>query len=322
MVGWVRWLWCDMGDGWDIMELMITLLMGENSFEIERAIAKISSDFDGVVEKFDGEVLSLTQLPDILMGISLFATARTVVIRNLSQNKTIWPVFGDWIDRISDDIHLVLIESKPDRRTVTFKALKEKAVVKEFELWSERDEQKAEKWVSDEAKKLDLSMDKKSIQTLVDRVGVDQWGLSNALEKLSLAGDASVETINDIIDANPNENVFNLFETAVRGDAKEVEKMLRTLELTEDPYRLSALLFSQGFQLAAVASASKTDNVAKDFAIHPYVVGKLTPLARKLGSRGAAKVINIFAEADDDMKLSRAEPWLLIERALIKIANI
>ena len=301
---------------------MITLLTGENSFEIERALSDIAFCFDGAAEKFDGETLSLAQLPDILMGISLFATRRLVIIRGLSQNKSIWPVFGDWIDRISDDINLVLVEPKPDKRTATYKTLAKKAVIKDFEPWTERDAMRAEKWVGDEAKKLGLSMDKKSIQTLVRRVGVDQWGLFNALEKLSLAGDASVETITDIIDANPSENVFNLFETAVRGDAKGVEKALHILKQTEDPYRLSALLFSQGFQLAAVANASKTDNVAKDFGIHPYVVSKLAPIARMLSRGGAAKVINIFAEADDDMKISRAEPWLLIERALIKIANI
>ncbi len=305
---------------------MITLLTGENSFEIERALSDIVfspyGEFDGVAEKLDGEALSLAQLPDILMGISLFATQRLVVIRNLSANKAVWAVFGDWIDRISDDIHLVLVEPKPDKRTVTYKSIAKKANVHEFQPWTERDLMRAEKWVGDEAKKLGLSMDKKSIQTLVARVGVDQWGLSNALEKLSLADDASVETIIEIIDANPSENVFNLFETAVRGDAKGVEKALYILRQTEDPYRLSALLYSQGFQLVAVASASQTDNVAKDFGIHPYVVSKLAPLARKLGSRGVSRIINIFAEADDDMKISRAEPWLLIERALIKIANI
>ena len=102
---------------------MIMLLIGENSFEVERALRQIADDFDGTVEKIDGSDLQLSQLPDILMGVSLFATARTVVIRNLSANKSIWTVFGDWLPRISDDIHLVLVEPKPDKRMTTYKAL-------------------------------------------------------------------------------------------------------------------------------------------------------------------------------------------------------
>lgn len=46
------------------------------------------------------------------MGVSLFATKRLIVIRGLSENKVIWPVFGDWLPKVSDDIHLVLIERR------------------------------------------------------------------------------------------------------------------------------------------------------------------------------------------------------------------
>jgi DNA polymerase-3 subunit delta len=301
---------------------MITLLIGENSFEIERALAQISDDFDGTVEKVNGSELQLAQLPDILMGVSLFATARVVVIRNLSENKAIWPVFGDWLSRISDDIHLVLIESKPDKRTATYKALKDKVNVREFQAWTDRDMSKAEKWVIAEAKQLGFELDNKNAQLLVQRVGADQWGLYHALEKLALAGTISPEVIRDVVEANPVENVFELFETALKGDAVELKRMLNILEQTQDVFRLSALLFTQAFQLAAVAYASKTDNVAKDFGIHPYVVSKLSSIAKRLNKNDIAQIIKIFAQADDDLKLSRAEPWLLVERALIKVANI
>ena len=301
---------------------MITLLLGENSFEIERALRQITADFNGIVERIDGSTLQLAQLPDLLMGVSLFATARTVIIRDLGSNKAIWPVLGDWLPRISDDIHLVLVESKPDKRTTTFKLLKNQATVHEFQPWTDRDTLVAERWVNDESKKLGIDMDKSSVQALVRWVGIDQWQLFHALEKLALVDIVSVDVIKNIIEPNPIENVFNLFDTALRGDVNDLRQTLRILEQSEDPYRLFALLSSQVFQLAAVANATKDDNVAKDFGIHPYVVSKLQPIAKKIGKSGTAKIITIFAAADDDMKLSRAEPWLLIERALIKVANI
>lgn len=300
---------------------MITLLIGENSFEIQRALNAIVDDFDGTVEKIEGSELQVSQLPDILMGVSLFADKRVVIIRGLSENKTVWPVFGDWLSKISDDIHLVLIEPKPDKRTVTYKALKENADVHEFLVWTDRDMAKAEKWAVNEAEKMDISIDKKCVQSLVQWVGIDQWQLFHALEKLALTDTITVESIKNIIEPNPAENVFNLFETALRGDAKTLGEILKTLEKTEDVYRLTALLMSQVFQLAAIVSSIKTDNVAKDFAIHPYVVSKLSPIAKRIGKSGVSKIISIFTELDDDMKLSRADPWLLVERALIKVAN-
>ena len=301
---------------------MITLLIGENSFEIERELQAIAAGFNGRAEKFDGADLNLNQLPDLLMGQSLFATSRLIIIRGLSSNKSIWPVFGDWLSKISDDIQLVLVEPKPDKRTVAFKSIKDTAVVKEFIVWSDRDIMRAEKWAIDEAKNLGFDLDKKSAQVLVGRVGVDQWGIFHALEKLSMVDAVTPEIIMDIIEPSSLENVFNLFETAIRGEKKQLQNIIRNLEQTEDVYRLSALLFSQGFQLAAISTAGNDDNVAKDFGIHPFVVSKLSQIAKKIGKSGVAQVIGILAEADDDMKLSRAEPWLLIERALMKIANI
>jgi DNA polymerase III delta subunit len=301
---------------------MITLLMGENSFEIERALSEIAAKFDGNVEKIDGADLQLAQLPDILMGVSLFATARTVVIRSLSENKSIWTVFGDWLPRISDDIHLVLVEPKPDKRTTTFKTLKDKVTIKEFAVWTDRDTSRAEKWAIDEAKKMGFELNNKNTQFLVRRVGIDQWQIFHALEKLAFVPEVTPEIIKDVIDASPVENVFELFETALKGDLEVLKRTMQILQTTEDVYRLSALLFTQTFQLLVVASAEKSDNVAKDFGIHPFVVSKLEPIARRVGKANAAKIVKIFAQADDDMKLSRAEPWLLVERALIKIASI
>ena len=106
---------------------MITLLIGENSFEIERKLHEIKSQFDGVCETVDGAEVELKQFPDLLMGATLFASSRLVVLKRLSENKALWNGFEAWIPRISDDTHLVLIDSKPDKRTKTFKELQKVA---------------------------------------------------------------------------------------------------------------------------------------------------------------------------------------------------
>ncbi len=296
--------------------------MGDNSFEIERALAEIADNFDGLAEKIDGSQIQLSQLPDLLMGVSLFSSARLVVVRDLGQNKAIWLDFGNWLGKISDDIHLVLIEAKPDKRTMTFKALKEAAKVKEFPVFSDRDFVTVEKWVMVEAEKMGISLDKKSAQFLVARVGVDQWQLFNALKKLSLVDDISIDLIKDIIEPNPVENVFNLLETALVGNRAELKQILGRLEKTEDGYRLFALLSSQAFQLLVASAAEKTDNMQKDFAIYPFVASKLSVLAKKVGSKNVPKIIDIFVRADDDMKISKAEPWLIIEKALMQTSLI
>jgi DNA polymerase III delta subunit len=300
---------------------MITLLIGENSFENERKLREIQSQFDGVSEIVDGAEIELKQLPDLLMGATLFASSRLVVVKRLSENKTLWSGFESWIPRVSDDIHLVIVEPKPDKRTKTFKELQKVATIHDAQVWTERDTLKAEQWVTKEAQALGFSLDKKSAQVLVSRVGVDQWQLYRALEKLAVIGEVNPAVIEELIEANPLENVFNLFEAALRGDALKVKHMIETLELTEDAYRLFGLLSGQAFQLAALSVSEKSSaEVAKDLGAHPFALSKLAPHARKLGKGGARKVIAIFAEADSGMKTSAGDPWLLLERALIKVA--
>jgi len=299
---------------------MISMFIGDNSFEIERQLLTISDNFNGVVEKIDGAQLSIFNLPDILMGVSLFSTKRLIVVRGLSQNKIVWGDFGNWLDKVSDDIHLVLIESRVDKRTTTYKKLKEKAVVRELQSFPEYDNNAVEKWLSSEAEKMGVSIDKKSVQFLVSRVGFDQWSLFHALEKLALVDETSIVKITEIIEPSPQENVFNLFDTALKGDTKKLMQMMTVFRKSEDAYRLFGLLSSQVFQLAVMSSLDKDSNISKDFSVPPFVISKLRTFVSQLGTRGVYRLLDLFVNADDDMKMSKADPWLLIEKTLLKIA--
>lgn len=300
---------------------MITVVCGENSFENERVLRSITAAFGGTAQRVDGSTLDTKQLPDLLMGMSLFAEKRLVIIRGLSENKALWADFDDWIARVSPDIHLVLVELKPDKRTKTYKDLLKAAEVHESKPWTERDGSAAEQWAAKEASTLGFELDKKCARLLVQRVGVDQWLLYQALEKLVVAEAVTPEIIEEIIEPNPTENVFLLFESALKGDAKKIKKMLATLEVTEDAYRLLGLLSGQAVQLAVLAvSDAPSASVAKDMGVHPYALSKLAPAAKRLGRSGGKKVVAAFAEADEASKSSAADPWLLVERALIKVA--
>ena len=299
---------------------MITLLMGDNSFERHEALQAIVSSFDGTAERVDGAGLELRQLPDLLMGGTLFADKRLVIISDLSSNTSLWQKLPSWLPRLSEDVHLVLVDEKPDKRTVSYKALKEVARIQDYPAWTDRDYQKAEQWFEARAKTLKLALDKKTIHHVVGRVGVNQWLLANALETLSLLDEITPETINQTIIANASENIFELFETALSGNRVALRDTLQTLEVQEDPYATFALLSSQAFSLAAVAYADDTQNASKDFAIHPFVASKLIRHAHRLGKPAVARVMKKFAQTDADMKISKAEPWILIERLLYDLA--
>lgn len=300
---------------------MITWLVGENSFEIREAVKAIEATFNGVPERVDGAELTLARLPDLLMGMSLFSTERLVIISDISQNSALWEKLPDWLARINDDIHVVFVDTKPDKRTTSYKALKAVANLQEYPVWSDRDAQKAEQWVEARAKAFSVNMDRKAVQHLVTRVGLNQWQLAHAIDTLSLVDTVTTESIDDVIPANLHENIFQLFETALEGKPVQVVAKLKTLSMQEDPYALFALLSSQALTLAAVTYANDTANPAKDFAIHPFVASKLVRHGKRLGKNRVGLIVEAFAKTDADMKRSRAEPWLLIERVLLEVSK-
>lgn len=303
---------------------MITILTGDNSFEIDRAVRGIIHNFSGTPERFDANSLELSQLPDLLMGATLFTSDRLVIIKDLSTNKGLWENFADWLARISNDIQLVLIEPKLDRRTKTYKAIQKQSHIQDFKLLNERDIPKIERWVIEEASKLGIDLDSSSARTLITRVGIDQWRLYHSLEKLAVLDQVTISTINEFIDLDPIENIFNLFETALKGESKKVSDIVHTLLLREDPYRLFGLLSGQAFNLVLLVMGDMQDmeGMAKEFGVHPFALSKLSLHARRLGRERVGSIIRILAEADGDMKMSVGNPWLLIEHALIKISYI
>jgi DNA polymerase III delta subunit len=300
---------------------MITVLTGENTFEVQQALDVLIRSFNGAPERIDGSDLDLRQLPDLLMGGTLFASERLVVIKGLADNTSLWAEFGDWLGRISDDVHVVLVEAKLDKRTKTYKSLKEKADLREFPLWKDGDMRTAETWVTSEVQARQMKLDGVAIRTLVAWVGIDQWQLHFALEKLAVLDTVTPEVIRNVIETTPADSVFQVFEAALRGDRVTLHRLMTTLQHTEDGFRLFGLLSGQVFQLAALAVTDQpASEVARALGVHPYALGKLQPHADRLGRAGARRVVRRLADADHRLKTGSDDVWTVLEAALTGIA--
>lgn len=303
---------------------MITVLTGGNDYELRQAQKALAAGFSGTPEYIDGHGVTLAQIPDLLMGVSLFAEERLVFISELSSSSAVWSKLPDWLGRLSDSIQLVLIEPTLDKRTSVYKALKAATDIQDFPAWTDKEFIKAEAWAGQHAKEQGVELSRPAAKYLVQRIGVDQWGIARAIEILSLVdGKATVtpDLIDIVIVPSAEESAFQLLENAFAGKADEVAQSVQSLMLSEDPHRLMGLIVSQVFSLAAVVYAGDYDDPAKSFGIHPFVVSKLRRLRSQLGPKGAGAILQLAAEADEDMKSSKAEPWVLVERLLIKIAH-
>lgn len=301
---------------------MVSLIFGDNSFEISRYIKNLKRESGLEPEILDGAEVRGRDLADIFAGSSLFSTSRLVIIYGLLENSEASAQLAQWLEDSSSETTVILVESKVDKRTSIFKQLKSAGVTREFVAWGDRDKPRAIIWVQEEAKAAGLDLSRNLAQIVVDKVGVDQWALWNAVQLLSLAKEINQDTLDQLLPSKPAENVFNLFETALSGDKKRVSSTIEELSTVEDPYRVMALLISQMFNLVALAYAEgDAKKVAVDLGVHPYGLSKISGYAKKLDSKRIHGMIEAFANADRSIKSTAHNPWTLIEQALQKVAT-
>ncbi len=105
---------------------MIRIFYGENRQKAKEEIKKCLGENYEII---DGINLELTDLPNIFRGASLFAEKRKILIRDLSENK---PVFEKLPEYLNSNHDIIIFEAKLDKRSSTYKNIKDQIEVKEF----------------------------------------------------------------------------------------------------------------------------------------------------------------------------------------------
>ncbi len=306
------------------MVQVIILLCGDNDYELTKKVAQFKADFSGESERYDAADLTKERLADIFAGQTLFTMKRLVIIDFPSANSDLWQNLPAWAERLSDDTDVVLVEPKPDKRTSTYKWLKKNVTLHELASFDERDTRTILSWLEAHTKSQGVSLTPQQLRRLVDRAGIDQWELAHAIDKLALVETVTDQWIDDVTQASPSENVFALFETTLNGDTARLHEIITTLRLTEDPYRVLGLINTQALQLVAlVYGDGNAAKVASDTgASSPYPFQKLASHAARLSTASSRSMIDMLAESDIRLKSSDADPWLVLESTLVRMASL
>ncbi len=107
---------------------MIKVFYGDDRIRAKQEITNtLGSDY----EVLDGVDIDINALPSIFLGASLFAEKRKILIRDFTANKLI---FGELEKYLNTPHDIILFETKLDKRSATFKALKDKLEFREFKL--------------------------------------------------------------------------------------------------------------------------------------------------------------------------------------------
>ena len=107
---------------------MIKIFTGDDRVRAGNEIKRILGDNYEVI---DCTELAKNDLPQIFKGATLFATHRKILLRDFTTNSEIYPEILNFLDTPHD---IILLETKLDKRTSTYKELKDKIEIREFKL--------------------------------------------------------------------------------------------------------------------------------------------------------------------------------------------
>lgn len=300
---------------------MIYLIYGDNEFEKRHFVAQLGAGHH--IDRYDGEALDIAQCYDLVRGQTLFAAQRIIVIVGLSENQVLW----DSVPQImanTDDVTIVLIETKVDKRTKTYKWLQKHARTQEYKLFGDRDRAAVVQWCVERATVYEVTLPRRIAEMIVSRLGHDQLRLDAVLQQLALMDAVTEASVDALLPLPQSESAFELFDAMVRGDRGAIHNIIHYLEFTHGDtgaYQTLGLLASQLTILAGLVLGGSPSEVARDVGAHPFAVKKLLRVALHIDRETLRYMTDVLAQADGQMKRLPVRPWLLIEAAIMEVVE-
>lgn len=306
---------------------MILSLTGLNSFALQKRLHEFTQSFtadhgDLSVERLDGEEASYEQMIAAIESIPFLATKKLVIINDLGSNKQATEQIEKLLDATSDTVDLIVVESKPDKRSVYYKTLKKRTNLEEF---NEPDEHSLSKWLVDEAKARGAALSIGDAGYLVNRVGLNQQMLENELMKLAAySPKISRQTIDLLTEPSPEGTVFNLLDAAFSGNKQ------RTLALYEsqraqkvEPQAILAMIVWQLYPVTLIKAAGERsiDEIARQTKLNPFVLRKSKSIADQMSREELADLLDLLTDLDKRFKSETIDADEALRYILLSLAT-
>lgn len=283
---------------------MITTLTGENEVlraaELRWAVAVFEKEHgDMAVERLDGEEASYERMEEAVQSLPFLAVRKLVVLRAPGANKEFTEKFAAFVEAVSDTNDVIIVEPKLDKRLTYYKQLKKLTAFKEFAVL---DASGLARFAVDYTKERSGSISSGAARLLVERVGTNQLGLQQELDKL-LVFDPNIteQSIENLTEKTPQSTIFGLLDAAFAGGAKRTMRLYdEQRALKVEPQQVIAMLAWQLHVLAVVKTAKQrsVDDIAREAKLNPFVVRKTQGLVRHITLARLKELITGLREFD------------------------
>jgi DNA polymerase-3 subunit delta len=306
---------------------MISTLAGENEVlrtaELRWAVAAFEKEHgDMAVERLDGEEASYERMVEAVQSLPFLAARKLVVLRGPGANKEYTEKFAAFVEAVSDTNDVIIVEPKLDKRLTYYKQLKKLTAFKEFAVL---DAGGLARFAVDYTKERGGSISSGAARMLVERVGTNQLGLQQELDKLLVFDPKITEhSIENLTEKTPQSTIFELLDAAFAGDAKRTMRLYdEQRALKVEPQQVIAMLAWQLHVLALVKTAKNrsVDDISREAKLNPYVVRKTQGLARDITLTRLKELITSLREFDVRTKTEGILPDEAVRYYLLQLSQ-
>lgn len=305
---------------------MVRLLTGDNEFallaEQRRVVAEFLKEHDAFgLERLDADELEVSRLRDALLQLPFLVSKKLVVIKNVFAVKLMQEAILDLLGKIPDEVDVLLVDAKADKRTKLYKQLVASKQVDEFQSLKGA---VLEKWVREYAVEQGGSITADVVRHLIDRIGLVQMQLAREIEKLSVFGEITRELVGTHTDQALRGTVFDLLDRTFAGDIDSALGLYdQLLAHKTDPSEILALIGWQLHVIALVkyAGEGSAADIAKATGLHPYVVGKTLAVVRTMTLDDIKQSVARALEADISIKSTPVDSVDVVRVLILELAG-
>ncbi|HPM27723.1 MAG TPA: DNA polymerase III subunit delta [bacterium] len=295
--------------------------------KLEEVIARLDAGRKNVVTIDCEDNFEEERLINELLSTGLFAQEKTLVVKNLLTTKGLdSEVVIKKIQKKSPTVNVIILEkNNVDKRTKLYKFLFKSSYFIELQTLSRVS---WEKFALELVAKNNIDIEGEAQRLLLAGTEGNGWQLQNILEQLRLYCLGRTVTSRDIDLFLPRKVVgdsFALLDALKAGNDKVMVGHLAALRAQSEPvlvlgaiaYQYRALVYVKGLLEAKTPYAE----IARRAKIMPFVVGKLTPLAKNLSWSWLAKTYQFIAQTDINIKTGAIAPEAGIELLVYNLSR-
>lgn len=302
---------------------MIIILHGENTFLSKRKLDEIIAShrakhrtglsffsFDPALNAFD-----FIDFKAAVETTAMFSEKKLIVLKSLVKEIPV-----DYLKekKLKEDADTVIVFYE----TAALDAQKNKDIAWLFakpaisQESKNFDGAKLNLWISSEVERRGGKISRDALNALASLRGADLWRLDNEINKLlAYSPSISEENVALLVHQDAEGDVFGAAASLIgRSAGKAVEQFARVIRQGEDPIKTFGLIVFQFRALLKVRSALDessqfaADKAAKSLRLHPFVVKKTIPFAKKYAAEDLRRIYKLLLETD--LKLKTGETTL------------